>query len=130
MNEARDERASNEGSGMWSNRAPCLPVAPSGIRHRAVVAARFLDRVRGFLAPRPPNCALIIVPCRSIHTFGMAFPLDVAFFDRHGRVVHVHRAVPPRRHVRCRGAYGALERRACDEAWYCEGDEVTICIDE
>jgi uncharacterized protein len=31
--------------------------------------------------------ALILRPCRQIHTLGMRFPIDVAFCDRHGLVL-------------------------------------------
>jgi len=33
--------------------------------------------------------ALLIEPCSSIHTFGMAFPIDALFLSRDGRVVHL-----------------------------------------
>lgn len=31
---------------------------------------------------------LVIRPCRQVHTFGMRFPIDVAFCDRYGFVLH------------------------------------------
>lgn len=33
--------------------------------------------------------ALLIEPCSSIHTFGMAFPIDALFLNREGLVVHL-----------------------------------------
>jgi uncharacterized protein len=47
---------------------------------------------------------LLIPRCRSVHTFGMRFGLDIHFLDGAMRPVSVRRCVPPRRI--------ALERRA------------------
>jgi len=52
---------------------------------------------------------LLIPRCRSVHTFGMRFALDLLFLDRAGGVVAVRRAVPPRRFVAQRGADAVLE---------------------
>jgi uncharacterized membrane protein (UPF0127 family) len=43
----------------------------------------------------PEGEGLLIVPCSSVHTFFMRFPIDVAFLDREGRVVKVFVSVPP-----------------------------------
>ena len=45
----------------------------------------------------PPDRALLIAGCRSVHTFGMRFALDVVFLDAAGRPLRVVRgpaAVP------------------------------------
>jgi uncharacterized protein len=55
------------------------------------------------------GAGLLIPRCSSIHTFGMRFQLDVFFLDAEGRVVAVHRRVPPRRVVWRRGAAAVLE---------------------
>jgi uncharacterized protein len=49
---------------------------------------------------RPPGHALLLPRCRSIHTFGMRFPLDLVWLDARGRVLRVDRGVAPGR-VRC-----------------------------
>ena len=54
----------------------------------------------------------LLLRCRSIHTFGMRFAIDVAFFDAEGQIVRVATAVPPRRIVTCRRARAALETAA------------------
>ena len=77
-----------------------VPVA-SSFRSRFLGLA-LLHRERageGFLIPR----------CRSVHTFGMWFPLDILFLDGTGRVIELRRAVPPNRVVRCPGAMTVLE---------------------
>src|SRR3954471_21533529 len=58
----------------------------------------------------PPGHALLIPDCRSVHTFGMRFPLDVVFLDSRGRALRVVREVGRRRVLVCRGAFAVLER--------------------
>jgi uncharacterized protein len=60
----------------------------------------------------PAGEALRIPRCRSVHTFGMRFPLDLIFLDADGRPVRVARDVPPWRVVSCRGASEVIETRA------------------
>ena len=60
----------------------------------------------------PSAHGLFIPRCRSVHTFGMRFRIDVIFLDNRGRVLRVVRGVPPWRLVRCRAAYATLETRA------------------
>ena len=43
----------------------------------------------------PPNEALLIVPCSSIHTMCVRFALDVFFLSEHGEVTEVRRNVRP-----------------------------------
>jgi len=52
---------------------------------------------------------LLIPRCRSLHTFGMRFRLDLVFLDAAGRVVELRRGVPPMRIARCRSAESVLE---------------------
>jgi len=55
------------------------------------------------------GAGLLVPRCRSVHTFGMRFPLDLVFLDREGRPCSVRAAVPPRRVVTDRGANAVLE---------------------
>ena len=52
---------------------------------------------------------LLIPRCRSVHTFGMRFDLDVHFLDAAGESTSVLRAVPPNRLVWDRRAVDVLE---------------------
>lgn len=52
---------------------------------------------------------LLIPRCRSVHTFGMRFELDLVFLDPAGRVVELRRAVAPGRIARCAAATAVLE---------------------
>lgn len=57
-----------------------------------------------------PGEGLWIYPTQAIHTFGMKFPIDVAFLDRGLRVKRVyHRLVPYRLTSLVWGARSALE---------------------
>jgi uncharacterized membrane protein (UPF0127 family) len=67
-------------------------------------------RLRGLLGHRaPPPFALRIEPCRSVHTFGMRFALDLHWLDADGRTIRVDRAVGPGRVRCCRAARAVLE---------------------
>jgi uncharacterized membrane protein (UPF0127 family) len=55
------------------------------------------------------GAGLLIPNCRSVHTFGMRFPLRIVFLNARGAVVASHPRVPPRRIVRERRAAAVLE---------------------
>lgn len=53
------------------------------------VASSRRARARGLLGRDGIEGALLVQPARSIHTFGMRFPIDVAFCDAELRVLRV-----------------------------------------
>jgi uncharacterized protein len=66
-----------------------------------------LERTRGLLGrdDLDPTHALVLTRCRSVHTVGMRFPIDIVMFDAGWIVVGVRTLPPgrigwPRRHVR------------------------------
>lgn len=61
----------------------------------AEVAEGHRARTRGLLGRDGIDGALVLRPCRWIHTFGLRFPLDVAYLDADGTVV---KTVHMRRH--------------------------------
>jgi uncharacterized membrane protein (UPF0127 family) len=78
-------------------------------------ARTFLSRLVGLLgtAAIADGGGLWIVPCRSVHTLGMRYPIDVAFLDERGIVIGVLEGLPPNRVGRVfRNARGALELRS------------------
>ncbi|PJB31918.1 MAG: hypothetical protein CO109_07410 [Deltaproteobacteria bacterium CG_4_9_14_3_um_filter_65_9] len=78
-------------------------------------ASTFLSRLVGLLgtAAIAEGEGLWIVPCRSVHTLGMRYPIDVAFLDARGVVVGILEGFSPNRVGRVvREARGALELRA------------------
>lgn len=74
-------------------------------------ARSFGERRRGLMGldALPSGTALLLAPCRAVHTFGMRFALDLVWVDRERRPVRVDRAVPPRRHRMCLRAHGVVE---------------------
>jgi uncharacterized membrane protein (UPF0127 family) len=67
-------------------------------------------RSRGLLGRDGLTGALWLQPCRQVHTFGMRFSVDVAYVDRRGRVLAVHRMSPgrlARPHLRARAVVEA-----------------------
>ncbi len=81
------------------------------------VADTWRDRMRGLLGRDGIEGALVIRPGRSVHSFGMRFPLDVAFCNRDMVVLRTV-SLPPNRltrpALRCRciieAEAGAFER--------------------
>jgi len=68
------------------------------------------QRLRGLAwRRRPAPYALLIERCRSVHTFGMAYRLDLFWLDGEGRPVRVDRSVGPCRVKACRRARAVLE---------------------
>jgi uncharacterized membrane protein (UPF0127 family) len=61
------------------------------------------------LARAPPGSAVLLPRCRSVHTAGMRFALDVVFLDGAGNVLRAVAGVPPWRVVSCRDAVAVLE---------------------
>lgn len=91
---------------------------------RFEVATSAWGRLRGLFPRRREDAVLLLVPCRDVHTFGMQWPIDLAFASSDGKVLRAMRAVPPRKRVRCRGACMAIERKACALPWFGPGDSV------
>jgi uncharacterized membrane protein (UPF0127 family) len=56
-----------------------------------------------------PGEGLWIVPCESVHTFFMQFPIDLVYLDRDHRIKKVSNAVPPWRLSACLSAHSILE---------------------
>ncbi|GAA4336391.1 hypothetical protein GCM10023144_30650 [Pigmentiphaga soli] len=78
------------------------------------LATTFGARLRGLLGrpPLAPGEALWIAPCKAVHTFGMRHALDVAFIDRHGRIVRIVPELRPWRIAFCPAAAAVAEARA------------------
>lgn len=63
----------------------------------AAVASSWWRRGIGLMGARAldPGGGLVIVPCSSIHTWFMRFPIDAVFVAADGRVVRVGHAIRP-----------------------------------
>ncbi|MGH8973049.1 MAG: DUF192 domain-containing protein [Acidimicrobiia bacterium] len=53
------------------------------------IPSRARGRARGLRGRDEFEGALMLRPCRQVHTFGMRFPVDVAFCDPAGMVLRV-----------------------------------------
>jgi uncharacterized protein len=90
---------------------PCR-VLPDG--RRVFVARSWRARLLGLagLTALPPDVALLLPACRSVHTFGMRFALDLVWVDARGAVVRVDRDVAPCSVRSCAGARAVIEAPA------------------
>ncbi len=84
----------------------------------AELAASRGQRTRGLMGRDEFEGALVIRPCRQVHTFGMRFPIDVAFCDGVGTVRHLS-CLAPRRISRVvwRSAFVIEARTGSFERW-------------
>ena len=75
-----------------------------------------------------PGEGLWIVPCESVHTFFMKFPIDLVYLDKKHRVKKVRHAVPAWRLSACLSAHSILELPAgtLEKTGTQVGDELTI----
>jgi len=68
-------------------------------------------RSKGLLGRKglAPGEGMWIIPCESVHTFGMQFPIDLVYLDRKHRIRKVRNAVPPWRLSACFSAHSVIE---------------------
>jgi uncharacterized protein len=79
-----------------------------------LVAHSLRARLLGLALRRaaPAQRALLLPRCRSVHTFGMRFALDLVWLDPAGHVLAIESGVPPGRVRGRRGAAGVIEAPA------------------
>lgn len=94
----------------------------------AEVAVTRGARRRGLTGREGLAGVFVLRPCRQVHSFGMRFPIDVAFCDRDGFVLHIARMVPVRLSRPVPRAYFAVEANAgAFERWGLSvGDRVEV----
>jgi len=79
---------------------------------RVILADWFWPRLRGLIRrPRIESGeGLLIVPCRGVHMYLMAYPIDVALIDKEGAVVALYPELAPGARTRWHSdAHQALE---------------------
>ncbi|HTW45103.1 MAG TPA: DUF192 domain-containing protein [Acidobacteriaceae bacterium] len=78
---------------------------------RAEIATASAARRKGLLGRTglPDGGGLWIVPCESVHTFFMKFPIDLIYIDRKSTVKKVRRNVSPWRLSACLSAHSIIE---------------------
>lgn len=95
-----------------SPRLASLPTIVLGGGISVPIAIGFRARLLGLagLDAEEAGNGLLIPRCRSVHTIGMRFDLDLVFLDRDGIVVAIRRGLPPgRARVAERAAVAVLE---------------------
>src|ERR1035441_5840327 len=109
--------------GLRNCSTPCRETIPksflqvSNLTRQTVLATRMEladsapKRNRGLLGrgSLAPGEGLWIVPCESIHTFFMQFPIDLVYLDRERRIKKLRSEVPPWRISVCLTAHSILE---------------------
>lgn len=69
------------------------------IASRVTIAKTFGARLRGLMDRRridfPDGSALIIIPCKQVHTWFMRFPIDLLFVDKDDTIVSALSQVQP-----------------------------------
>jgi uncharacterized membrane protein (UPF0127 family) len=85
---------------------------PGGLA--VLVASTRRARRRGLsrVGELPRGHALLLPGCRSVHTLGMRFALDLLWLDAGGALLRLDRAVPARRVRTCARASAVIECRA------------------
>jgi uncharacterized membrane protein (UPF0127 family) len=78
----------------WHNGTGTLRIADASLP--VEIAATYGPRRRGLLGRDGVEGAMLLTPCKNVHTFRMRFAIDVAYLDRALRVVDVHTMKPGR----------------------------------
>lgn len=75
------------------------------------VAGNSAKRSKGLLGRKglSPGEGLWILPCESVHTFGMQFSIDLVYVDRKHRIRKLRSNVPPWRISACFSAHSVIE---------------------
>jgi uncharacterized membrane protein (UPF0127 family) len=71
---------------------------------------------------------LLIVPCESVHTFFMKFPIDLVYLDKRRKVRKIRHAMPAWRLSACLSAHSVLELPAgtLQRTGTAVGDELSV----
>ncbi len=85
-----------------------------------------VGKLRGLLGPRERGRPVVLVGCRSVHTFGMRYAIDVALVSRSGKVLASRRSMPPGRVLSASGAWFAFERPSAKGPWPQEGSWLSV----
>jgi len=93
-------RHADAGAAWHTSDVPWLVNRDSRVLASAEIADGRSSRRRGLLGRDHMEGALVLRPCRWIHTIGMRFPIDVAYLDESGVVIktlqmHRHRVGIP-----------------------------------
>ena len=98
---------------------------PETVREFRVLGS-WREKIRGLLGTSPDASPVMLTRCTSIHTFGMAYPIDVAFVGELGEVLEVRRGLCPRAFASHAAACCVMERPSREGPWLEEGEHLWI----
>ena len=109
-------------------RTECWLVSAGHVLASAERADDRRSRARGLLGRTGIEGALVLTKCRSVHTIGMKFPIDVAFLDAEGVVLKTVQMRRNRIGLPVRKAASVVEAEAgAFERWGLRvGDELEV----
>ena len=85
------------------------------------------EKFIGLLGTESTASPVLLLCCSSVHTFGMTYPIDIAFADDHGEILKTKSKVNPRQIHSCSGAYCTFERPSTELfPWFKVGQKVAI----
>ncbi len=95
---------------------------------RLEIAGTWWSRLKGlmFRSRLDPGTALLIVPCRSVHTHWMRFAIDVVALDEWGEVTEVVSDVSPWRMVTPAGRVRSIVEFPAKTASVAVGDRIRV----
>lgn len=81
------------------------------VAEKAEVAGTGIKRSKGLLGRKglAPGEGMWIIPCESVHTFFMQFPIDLIYIDKKHRVKKTRASVPAWRLSACLSAHSVIE---------------------
>ena len=74
---------------------------PDDLREKSIrirTVSDYFSRMKGLIGTPPDELgcdAIHIKPCRSVHTFGMKYPIDLAFVSADGTILGIRKCVEP-----------------------------------
>jgi uncharacterized protein len=103
------------------------------IAGRVTKAGSPWERVKGLIGRRTlaEDEGLWLSPCNGIHTFGVAFPIDVVVLDKAGQILRIAASVAPNRvvlPVRCGHSVVEVAAGKAERAGLCVGDMVRLDV--
>lgn len=90
------------------------------------VLSSWFEKLVGLLGTDPSAPPVVLMRCGSIHTYGMAYPIDVALVGSRGEVLVSQRALPPRRVLSHAESFCAFERPASPCPWPVVGETLRV----
>lgn len=90
------------------------------------VLSSWAEKLIGLLGTGPSALPVALMRCGSIHTYGMAYPIDVAIVGKCGEVLASVRALRPGHVLSCAEGFCVFERPASPCPWPGVGETLRV----